>query len=73
MTAVRDFFAHGLAAGFLLALGAEALHWFITPAAHPGVSGTITAAMAAQAVVGLLGAGAIAVYRWRVGRRPSAA
>ena len=73
MTSARDFFPHGVAAGMLLVLGADALHWFITPAAHPGASATVTAAMAAQAVVGLLGAVAVAVYRWRVSRRPDAA
>ena len=73
MRTARDFFAHGVAAGMLLVFGAEALHWFITPAAHPAATPVVTVAMTLQAVVGLLGAGAIAVYRSRVSRRPDAA
>ena len=72
MASVRDFFLQGVVAGMLLVLGCEALHWFITPAASRA-SATITAAMAFQALVGLVGAGAIAVYRRRASRRPDAA
>ena len=73
MRAARDFFAHGVAAGMLLVFGAEALHWFITPAAHPGASALVTTGMTLQAVVGVVGAVAIAVYRSRVSRRSDAA
>ena len=73
MRGARDFFAHGVATGMLLVFGAEALHWFITPAAHPSATTAVTVAMTLQAAVGLVGAGAIAVYRSRVGRRPDAA
>ena len=72
MRAARDFFVHGVAAGMLLVFGASGLHWFITPASS-GAPPVVTVAMTLQTVIGLIGFGAIAVYRRRVSRRPDAA
>ncbi len=72
MRAARDFFAHGVAAGMLLVLGAEAGNWFIGRASL-GATALVKAGMTLQLVAGFVGAGAIAIYRERVRRRPDAA
>ncbi len=72
MTATRDFFAHGVAAGILLALAAEAGNWLISRASS-GATAFVQVAMTLQAVVGIVGASAIAIYRARARRRPDAA
>lgn len=51
----RRAFERGGAAGVLLALGAMAVHWFISPAALDA-TGLRQAAVAAQALVGFGGA-----------------
>ena len=66
--AKRDFFGHGVAAGMLVVIGADALHWFITPAAHPGASALLSVGVALQAVVALGVAIGIVVYRQRTVR-----
>lgn len=50
-------FERGVAAGILLMLGADAGHWFITPAAHPTATLAQTAGVWAQLIVGLGGSG----------------
>ena len=64
----RMFALGGVFAGGLFISG-DAVHWFITPAAHPAASEAHTAAVGAQALVGLIAA----IYAWRRGQRESAA
>ncbi len=72
MRAARDFFAHGMATGMLLVLGAEAGNWFLGRASL-GATPFLKVGMTFQLVVGFVGAGAIAIYRARLRRRPDAA
>jgi len=51
----RRAFQRGAAAGVLLALGAMAMHWFISPASLEA-TGLRHAAVAGQALVGFVGA-----------------
>ena len=60
-----DSFGPGVLAGTLFALGAQALHWFITPAAHPDASTAQAVAVAAQAALGFGVAGWLV---WRARR-----
>lgn len=57
-------FEWGVVAGMLLILGADALHWFITPMQHPDASTMMRLAMGAQAVVGI-GGGVWLIMRQR--------
>jgi hypothetical protein len=49
-------FADGVLAGLLLSLGAQAIHWFITPMAHPDASTARELGVVIQAAVGFGGA-----------------
>jgi hypothetical protein len=60
-------FDWGMVAGVLLMLGANALHWFITPMRHPDATTFQQLATGAQAVVGVGGAIWL-ITRWRVRR-----
>lgn len=62
-----DSFGSGVLAGMLLAAGAQALHWFVTPAAHPDASTAQAVGVAAQAALGFGVAGRLA-WRGRRGR-----
>lgn len=59
----RRVFDAGLLAGILAMIGAQAIHWFITPIAHDA-STVRNGLVAAQAVVGF-GAAAWLIYRYR--------
>jgi threonine/homoserine/homoserine lactone efflux protein len=62
-------FDRGLLAGVLLMLGASAMHWFITPMAHPGASTLQRVGVIAQALIGF---GGFAWLTWRNRRRVTA-
>jgi len=49
-------FYRGVLAGILLALGGQAVYWFVTPMSHPDASALRAAAVAVQAAVGFGGA-----------------
>jgi hypothetical protein len=54
----------------LVVIGADALHWFITPAAHPDASTGRTLAVALQAVLALGIAIGLFVYHHRTRSQP---
>ncbi len=60
----RPEFRRGVIAGMCLVIAANALHWFITPAAHPDASTARQFGVAAQVVVCL-------AILWWLGRRRS--
>ena len=62
-------FNHGLLAGMLVMLGASAIHWFITPMAHPDASTMQRSGVIAQALIGF---GGVAWLTWRNRRRVTA-
>lgn len=51
----HNAFDRGLFAGVLLMFGASAIHWFITPAAHPDASTVRHVGVFAQALIGFGG------------------
>ena len=65
----NNAFDRGLVAGVLLMLGAGAIHWFITPAAHPDPSSLQRVGTVIQAVAGF---GGFAWLTWRNRQRVSA-
>jgi hypothetical protein len=68
--AQRDSFSQGVLAGALIMVGADSLHWFITPAAHPGASTGRTLAVALQAVLAFGIAIALFVHHHRTHSQP---
>jgi len=64
-------FDWGVLAGILLMLGADALHWFITPMRHPDATTVNYVATAVQAIVGIGGAGWLFVRRSRPSAPPA--
>ncbi len=61
----RTQVSSGLALALLLAfIGAQAVHWLLTPQSHPGASDLRRWAVVAQAAIGLIGA----VWVWRRSR-----
>ena len=62
-------FDRGVLAGVLLSVGASAMHWFITPAAHPDASTARHVGVIAEALIGF---GGCAWPIWRNRQRASA-
>ncbi len=67
----RRMFNLGVAAGMLLIIGAQALHWFITP--HPDASSAREVAVALQAIVSFGTAAGIYLYHRRATQASDAA
>lgn len=49
-------FRSGVVVGLLAMVGAQAIHWLITPGNHPGASTVRTIGVVIQAIVGVGGA-----------------
>ena len=65
-------FERGVIAGILVAIGASAVNWFITPMNHPDASTLRNVGVAIQAIVGL-GVGIWLIIRERIQRTKAAA
>ena len=52
----NSLFNRGLLTGMLLMLGAQAVHWFITPISHPDAGALRTTGVGVQAAIGFGGA-----------------
>jgi len=64
-------FERGVIAGILVAIGASAVNWFITPMSHPDASTLRNVGVAIQATVGL-GVGIWLIMRERIQRAKTA-
>jgi hypothetical protein len=65
-------FERGVFAGILVAVGASAVNWFITPMSHPDASTLRNVGVAIQAVLGL-GVGIWLIMRERIRSTKTAA